>query len=83
MAIDRQIWIDRLYEDESLSSNLTDEERLKVLTWGEQAIEKCSNELEAAEVIRSVRRIDRFVARGGRFSMIDRLVLSGNCETGH
>lgn len=80
MYYDPQLWLDRLFEDESLGGNLTDDERDRLLAWGERRLMACDSDEQAERVVKSMRRIDRLVARGGRFSLIDRLVLSSSLD---
>lgn len=73
--MDAQIWIDRLYEDEALTGDLDQHDREGLLAWGENRLAECDSEHEALLVFASIRRMAGLIAGGGRYSLVERLVL--------
>lgn len=68
--MDISLWIDRLYEDESLSDNLEQEEAQRLFSWAEKRLSECVSNEGAETIIGVVRRVGRLVEQGASFERL-------------
>jgi hypothetical protein len=61
------LWIDRLYNDESLTDNLEDEDAERLLSWAESQLIECDSDGSAQQLIESIRLLDHYVGEGESF----------------
>lgn len=77
LLMDSSFWTERLYEDESLTDNLGDDDAMLLLRWAEERLASCGSESEAAAVMAMVREVNRRVGEGESFAdLLDRLHFS-------
>ncbi len=69
--MDHSVWIDRVYQDESLTDNLDDRAARALLQRLEQCLRQCRTENEARGLIARARAINR----SGDVAMMDRLCM--------
>ena len=60
-------WIDRLYNDESLTDNLEDDDAERLLSWAESQLMECDSDGAAQQLIESIRLLDHYVGEGESF----------------
>ena len=65
--MDTNTWIDRLYDDESITDGLDDAEAEQILSWAENHLTTCESEQDALHLINDVRLVSRYVQEGGNF----------------
>ena len=73
-------WIDRLYDDESLTDNLTDAEAARILKWAESRMTSCSSSEEAEKVIAALRQVNRLAGEGHPFEDLFAALGSGEAR---
>lgn len=62
------IWIDRLYDDSSLTDNLQDHDAERLLSWAESQLMECDSDGAAQQLIESIRLLDHYVGQGRSFN---------------
>lgn len=72
------IWIDRLYEDSSLTDNLQDRDAQRLLSWAESQLMECDSDGAAQQLMESIRLLDHYVGQGRPF---DELFLALKANT--
>jgi hypothetical protein len=65
--MDNNLWIDRLYSDAGLTSNLHDADAEQLLRWAESQLENLDSEQEAERLLASLRLVNRYVREGQAF----------------
>jgi hypothetical protein len=65
--MDTNTWIERLYDDESITDGLADLEAEQVLSWAENHLATCESEQDALHLLNDVRLLSRYVQEGGSF----------------
>lgn len=65
--MDTNVWIDRLYDDETITEGLEDVEAEQVLSWAENHLATCESEQDALHLLNDVRLLSRYVQEGGSF----------------
>jgi hypothetical protein len=73
--MDVTLYIDRLYEDESLVDNLTSDDAEVLLAWAERWIDHATSEDDINQLMAILRRINQMVAGGLPFSRLLPLLL--------
>lgn len=72
------IWIDRLYQDASLTDNLQDQDAERLLSWAESQLMECDSDGTARQLLESIRLLDHYVGQGRTF---DELFLALKANT--
>ncbi len=75
VTMDVTLYIDRLYENESLVDNLTSDDAQVLLTWAERWIDHAKTEADIDELMAILRRINQMVGGGLPFSRLLPLLL--------
>lgn len=77
-AMNTDIWIDRLYQDASLTDNLQDQDAERLLSWAESQLMECDSDGTARQLLESIRLLDHYVGQGRTF---DELFLALKANT--
>lgn len=67
LLMDSSLWLDRLYDDESLTDNLDDSEAERLLRWGESKLAASLSDHDAEAIIDTIRELNRRVGKGEAF----------------
>jgi hypothetical protein len=65
--MDREQSINRLYNDESLTDNLADDEAEELLSWAESHLASLGTDKDAERLLDSIRLVNRYVKEGEPF----------------
>jgi hypothetical protein len=68
--MDTNPWIDRLYDDETLTDGLNDDDAELVMSWAENHLAACFSEQEALHLLDQIRLMSRYVEEGEPFEQL-------------
>ena len=68
--METSLWIERLYNDESLTSNIEDDDAEQLLQWSESHLATCGSEVEALRLFDALRLLNRYVGEGESFEQL-------------
>lgn len=78
IAMNTDIWVDRLYADPSLTDNLQDNDAERLLSWTESQLMECDSDGAARQRIEAIRLLNHYVGQGRPF---DELFLALKANT--
>lgn len=65
--MDTNTWIDRLYDDATITDGLAGPEAEQVMSWAENHLATCESEQDALHLFNDIRLLSRYVQEGGSF----------------